>query len=224
MFERSVGKHVVLAATLLLVGCGHPQQRVVDGYFGAINAGDNQTIGSFAAYKFDRKVDKWRIISSTEDATVDAPLPGLTQQLAAAQEKFDKAKKDMQLYANEHYNDYDQVKQLQAKGGKIPPNLAEMSSRLEEWGKTERELKRQMADSKAAAEAEKRLVQLSVGPEVKDIETLPADMTTKDLELGLTVGGQEQTWIMHLRKYEPKQSTGQRVISRWVIQNMEPKK
>ena len=42
------GTIVALALGLTLVGCGHPEQRVVDQYFGAVNQKDNQTLSSFA--------------------------------------------------------------------------------------------------------------------------------------------------------------------------------
>jgi hypothetical protein len=221
MLDRTFGRRLVLAAALGLVGCGHPEQRVVDQYFNAINAGDDQTVVSFAAYKFDKKVDKWRIVSAGPESKVDAPLPGLVQQLADAQQQYDAKKKDMQRFANERYNDYVEAQQLLNKGAKVPPKLADMAAKLEEWGKTEKELKVKMAQAKAAADAERRLVQLSWGPDVKDIDTVPAEMQTTDVQVALTVKGQEESWTMHLRKYTPKQASATRVISRWIVQSME---
>ena len=49
------GVFVVVAAAVV-VACGHAEQRVVDQYFGAVNQGDDQTLASFAAVKFDKKV------------------------------------------------------------------------------------------------------------------------------------------------------------------------
>lgn len=225
MLERRSGRRLMLvAAATLLVACGHPEQRVVDQYFGAINAGDDSTLLSFAAYKFEKKAERWKIVSTGPETTVEAPLPGLVKQAADAQAEHDAKKKDMQRYANEHYNDYEAVKQAQGKGAKVPPNLQEMATRLDEWSKTERELKKRIADARAAADAERRLMKLSTSGDDKDLDSLPADLLTKDLELTLTVNAQEEPWVMHLRRYNPKQSGGPRLISRWVVQAMEPKK
>ena len=64
-----------LAAAAFLTACGHPEKVVVDKYFQAVNAKDNQTLGSFASIDFDKKVDRVEIhktLSETKDA---APLP-----------------------------------------------------------------------------------------------------------------------------------------------------
>jgi hypothetical protein len=221
MFERTISRSLILTAMVALLGCGQPQQRVVDQYFGAVNAGDDATLGSFSAYKFTKKVGAWKILSATDERTVEAALPSLTQQLAAAQKDYDDQLKVMQSYAREHSDEYDQAKNLKS-GVKAPPKLAEMANRLDAWVKTERELKRKIADAKSAADAERKLVKLSWGAEATDIETTAADMVSRDLTLQLMVDGQPQVWTMHVRKYTPKQSTG-RGISRWIVQAMEPK-
>jgi len=225
MLERTSGRRLMLvAAAVGLVACGHPEQRVVDQYFGAINAGDNLTLLSFAAYKFEKKAERWKIVSSSAGSSVEAPLPDLVKQAADAQAQYDAKKKDMQRYANDHYNEYVDAQKLLGSGAKIPANLQEMAKRLEEWTKTERELKKHIAEARAGADAERKLVQLSLGPEVKDMDTLAADLLNKDLELSISVGGREESWIMHLRRYNPKQTGGPRLISRWIVQAMEPKK
>ena len=60
---RSVIRHllVLTGLGLALAACGHRDQRLVDQYFNAVNSKDNQTLGSFAAVGFDKKVDRWRI-------------------------------------------------------------------------------------------------------------------------------------------------------------------
>ena len=54
----------------------HPEKRVVDQYFNAVNAKDNQTLSSFAAVTFDKKVERWKIKSATpRDARAPPPCP-----------------------------------------------------------------------------------------------------------------------------------------------------
>ena len=222
--QRSVGTGIILAAALVLAGCGHPEQRVVDQYFGAVNAGDNQTITSFAAVKFDKKVEKWKIVAVSPEVTAEAPLPGLVKGLADAQTAYDTEKKQITRLANENYTDYQQVTEIEKKGGKIPANLQDMHDKLEGWKKRDKELKQQIMASTAAADAERRIVQLSMGSTVEGLDTVPADVASKDVELLLTVAGQPESWVMHLKKYTPKESSGQRVISRWAIAGLDPKK
>ena len=78
-----------------------------------------------------------------------------------------------------------------------------------------------MALSKEAVEKEKRSVARSVG-DVDDVESLQGEVTEKQIELDLTIGGQVQPYVMTLRKYELKRDAGPRVQSRWVIQNLQP--
>jgi len=57
------------------VACGHAEQRVVDQYFNAVNAQDTQTLSSFAAVKFDKKVQRWSIVQVQPETRGPAPLP-----------------------------------------------------------------------------------------------------------------------------------------------------
>ena len=65
------------------------------------------------------------------------------------------------------------------------------------------------------------MVARSIG-DVDDVETLKGDVTEKQIEVDLTINGQVQPYVMTLRKYDLKRDNGQRVISRWVIQNLQP--
>jgi len=57
MSMRGAALPLVLALSAL--GCqSHPEKGVVDQYFNAVNAKDSQTLSSFAAVSFDKKVDR----------------------------------------------------------------------------------------------------------------------------------------------------------------------
>ena len=72
-------------------------------------------------------------------------------------------------------------------------------------------------------EAERRDARLSVG-DLPDIETLTGEVTSMQIELLLTIAGQEQPYIMELKKYDLAQDGGQgRVISRWMVHDLRPK-
>ena len=76
---------VVVGAGLaaVAVACGHPDQRVVDQYFGALRQGDTQTLTSFARVQFDQKVDDWKIVASQPESQAPAPLPELLKKVQA---------------------------------------------------------------------------------------------------------------------------------------------
>ncbi len=67
-------KRGALLMALAVVACGHPEKRVVDQYFNAVNAQDNQTLSSFAAVKFDKKVDRWSIVSVSPETKAPATM------------------------------------------------------------------------------------------------------------------------------------------------------
>ena len=77
---------VAAAAVLALLGaaCGHPEKSVVDQYFNAVNAKDTQTLSSFAAVTFDKKVDRWTIKQTISEDKKPAPLPDLVQKAKEA--------------------------------------------------------------------------------------------------------------------------------------------
>jgi hypothetical protein len=131
-------------------------------------------------------------------------------------------KKAAGAYSLEKYSDIDKVKELQKANKPVPAGLSKVA---EEWGKfndKDRDLKHQVADAKAAVEREKRNVALSVG-QLEDVEKLTGEMVQKQLDLSLTIAGEAKPYVMQLRKYELAGGTGQRMVARWVIQELKPK-
>src|SRR5438093_3852368 len=98
-------------ALLALAACGHRDQRLVDQYFNAVNAKDNQTLSSFAAVGFDKKVDRWRIVKEEDEEKTTMPLTELVNK----QKELDKAvadnKKAATAYSMDHYAEVDQVRE-----------------------------------------------------------------------------------------------------------------
>ena len=79
------------AVALAAVACGGTEKTVVDQYFNAVKAKDNQTLSSFAAVTFDKPVESWKITRrqrGAEDArdgsrSWSAKVKDLEAQLAA---------------------------------------------------------------------------------------------------------------------------------------------
>ena len=118
----------VLAAGALSAACGGgPESRVVDQYFNALRANDNTTLSSFAAVAFDKKVDAWKIKSSTPETRSPATLPELAKKVSDLEAELAANKKAAGAYSLENYADIDKVKELQRAGKPIPANLKDVA-------------------------------------------------------------------------------------------------
>jgi hypothetical protein len=220
----ALGIIVALAVAGLSVACGHPEQRVVDQYFNAVNAQDNQTLASFAAVKFAKKVDRWKIVSTTEEQRTPAQLPSLVAKVTELDLAFADNKKAYLGYFNANPKEVSTVQDLLKKeNAKIPPNLQTYAAEWQKFTQKERELKKGLAEAKDAVEREKHNVSLSLG-NLEDIETLTGEMVTKTVELVLTIAGEPKGYVMGLRKYDMQGTGVARVVSRWVISSLEEKR
>jgi hypothetical protein len=224
MQPRAALRGVLLAtATVVSVACGHPEQKVVDQYFAAVNQGDDQTLASFAAVKFDKKVQTWSITDPGEEKRVPAELPNLVKKFSDTEAAIADNKKAYNTYFLDHPKEVDQVRDLLKKDGPIPPSLKKYGDDWKAFTEKERDLKKQLVDAKAAVDKEKRAVSLSVGA-VDDVESMTGEMITKSVGMNLTIDGTAKPYVMGLRKYEMSApgSTG-KPQGRWVVASLDPK-
>jgi len=213
----------VFALAVAAVACGGSEQRVIDQYFNAVKAQDTQTISSFAAVQFDKKADKWSIVQVMPETKAPAELPQLVQKVADIEKEIADNKKAASAFALENLTAWEQVQEARKKDAKVPARLQAVADEYENFSAKDRDLKKALAEAKDAVEAEKRDARLSVG-DLPDIETLTGEVTSKQIELLLTIAGQEQPYIMELKKYDLAQDGGQgRVISRWMVHDLRPK-
>ena len=220
MSMRGAALPLVLALSAL--GCqSHPEKGVVDQYFNAVNAKDSQTLSSFAAVSFDKKVDRWAIKDTLEEQTNKAPLPALAQKVKDLEAELAANTKAARGYNNDHYVELDQLKAMK-KDAPVPAKLQPVKAEWDKFSEKDRELKRAVAEAKAAVEKEKRSVLRSIG-QADDIESLDGEMKEKKIELDLTIDGQVRPYVMTVRKYDMKTGSGPRVVSRWVVQELTPK-
>ena len=212
-----------LFMALAVVACGHPEKRVLDQYFNAVNAEDNQTLSSFAVVRFDKKVDRWSIVSVSAETKSPATLPELAKKAKDIDKQIADNKKQAAAFAQENVTAWNQISDILGKNGKIPAKLQGVASEREKFNQNDRELKKAFAEAKEALDRERRNAQLSVG-QLTDLDNLPGEMTSKTYDLELTVAGNVQSYVMGLRKYD-LQPSGQagRVMSRWVVHSLEPK-
>ena len=204
MRERATALAVAVGLAVLAVACsGGAEKNVVNQYFNALAANDTNTLTSFAAVKFDKKVDDHKIVSVSEETRGPAPLPDLVLGQQELEATLAQNMKDARAWGNdlEVYPKLDRVRELQKDEKKIPSNLQPIADKWDEFNTKDRELKTQVSEAKRAVEIERRNAQLSVG-KVEGLDALAGEVITKSVDLELTIDGQAQPYVMGLRKYE----------------------
>jgi hypothetical protein len=211
----------VLGLSLAGAACGHPEKSVVDNYFNAVRAKDNQTLASFATARFERPVQAWAIKDTVEETTEPLPLPALAEKLKQAEAAQAANTKDARAYNLEHFAEIDQARDAKSKSKPVPAKVAPVAARWEEFNQKDRETKKAVAEARDALEKERRNMALSVGtPE--GLEGMQGEVKTKKIAVDITIEGQgSQPYVMTLKRYEVKRE-GPRIQSRWIIQSLQP--
>jgi hypothetical protein len=226
MRERTTALVVALGLAVVALGCGGGEEtRVVNQYFNALAADDTNTLTSFALVRFDQEVESWKVVSIGEETRGEAPLPGLVTQQQELETALAENLKDFRAWGNdlEIYPKLDEVKDLREKERAIPGRLQEIADTYDEYNAKDKELKTQVGDAKRAVAAERRNAKLSVG-DIEGLDSLTGEVVDKTVEVELTIDGQPKPYTMGLRKYELEgDGSGARMMSRWVVQNLDPK-
>jgi hypothetical protein len=200
---------LILAGVVLFAACGPAEKTVIDKYFGAVNRGDNQTLGSFATVGFDKQVDAWKIAGVGEAVEDDGPLPKLYQAVKDIEQKIAANKKEYRDYYYDHQAQVDQVIGINKKKGIIPSRLSSIAKDWDKYVQLERQLKDQLKQATDVMEAERRNVNASLG-EIADIETRESKRITKVVDLDLTIEGGVKPYAMTLSQYvlvDPEKQT-----------------
>lgn len=220
MSERAARAAVVVA--LAVAGCGGGEKTVVDNYFNAVRAGDNQTLSSFAAVSFSEPVETWRIESSRDEAAVPVTLPALAARVKEVEAQIAANKKEAGAYQMQKWADIQKVNELKQKGSAVPAALSSVQGQWESFTQKNRDLAKQLAAAKADLEREKRTARLSVG-DLDGLEEMQGEVLVKHVDLQVTSKGQAKPYVMTLKKYEIKRDQGPRTMSRWVVQDLKPR-
>jgi len=207
---------------LLAAGCGGgSEEKLIDQYFKAVRAKDNQTLSSFAAARFERDVQSWSIKGAVEENKEPLPLPELLRKLRDSEAALNQNAKDYKAYYQAHPNEVEQVRNL-AREAKVSAGLQSTHAEWQKFTQREKELKKTVAETKDQVEREKRTMALSVG-QINDMESLQGEVETKKVEVNLTIDGQAQPYLVTVRRYNVKRESGPPVMSRWMVQTVAPK-
>lgn len=224
MRERATAVAVALGLAMAGLACTSAESNVVNQYFTALRANDQNTLTSFAMVAFDQKVDDWKVVSVGPETKTPATLPDLVKKHKDLEAQLAANTREARAWGNDLaiYPKLDQVRELEKAGKKIPANLEPIHEKWTQFNEKDRELKRQVSEAKAAVEREKRNTALSVGQH-DDIETLTGEVISKDVAVDLTIDGQVKPYVMTLRKYDVTGGSGPRMVSRWVVQSLDPR-
>ena len=223
MNDRRAAISIIAGLTLAVAACGDPTKSVVDNYFRAIQAEDNQTLASFAVVSFDKKVDAWKVVQFHPESRSPATLPELAAKVKQIDADLAENKKAYNAYFLDNPAEVDQVRELLRAGEDIPKKLTEVAEDWQQFVAKEKELKRVLAEARDAAAKEKKNVTLSVG-QAEKVDQLKGEAVSKDVDLTLTINGQPENYTMKLRKYElESDGSGARAMSRWIIFALQEK-
>jgi hypothetical protein len=173
--------------------------------------------------EFDKKPERWTIKGGSDPQKSPVTLPALVKKVKDLEAEVAANKKAFSAYALDHYAELDQVKEARKKGQPVPAKYAAAAAEWDKSTEKDRELKKALANAQAAVEKERKSVIRSVG-QVEDVDNLDGEVIDKTIDVDVTVQGQTQPYVMTVRKYELKRdAAGGRVMSRWVVQNLQPK-
>jgi hypothetical protein len=223
MSHRAPRPIVALLLAAAAAACGGGEKKVVDNYFNAVKAKDNQTLSSFAAVEFNEPVQSWKVQGARDEATAPATLPQLSTRMKDLEAQVAANKKAASAYSLQKFGDIQKVNELKQKGSPVPAALSPVAAEWDKFNQTDRDLKKQLAAAKMELEKEKRAARLSVGA-LDDLDALQGEVHTKQVDVDVTSNGQTKPYVMTLRKYELKREAGgPRPMSRWIIQDLKPK-
>lgn len=222
MSDRAARSVAALALAAAAACGGGSESQVVDNYFNAVRAKDNQTLSSFAAVNFTEPVQSWKVLGTREEPASPATLPQLSARLKALEAEIAANKKAASTYSLQRFADIQKVNDLKQKGSAIPAALTSVAGEWEKFNQKDRDLKKQLTAAKQELEKEKRAARLSVG-DLDDLEDLPGEVQTKHVDVEVTGNGQPRQYVMTLRRYDLTRQQGARPNSRWVVQDLKPK-
>jgi hypothetical protein len=212
----------IAGAALMAAACGGGETQVVDNYFNALRAGDNQTLSSFAAVTFSEPVDSWKVTATRNEPPSQSTLSQLAARLRDLETELAANKRGYGAYHAQRWQEIQRIAEIRQKNGVVPASLSSVASEHDKYQQTDKDLKKQIAAAKADLEKERRAVRLSVGDQ-QDLDQLQGDIETKVVDVDITSKGQTRPYVMTLRRYNLKRDQGPRVMSRWVVQDLKPK-
>jgi hypothetical protein len=104
----------------------------------------------------------------------------------------------------------------------VPANLQASAAAFDKATHQDGELKKQLAQTKAELEKERRAMTKSVG-QLDSVDGITGQVLSKTVDVDLSMKDEKPApYVMTLRRYE-LQREGPRSVSRWVVTDIKPR-
>jgi len=225
---------LVAGTFAFLMGCsGGAEQKILDDFFRAARLRDNTTLGNFATVSFDPRTDgsvqKFTVVSVSEERVRPIPLKQFAQQLADAKAADEKFSAEKLAYQKANIAVIDRVTRAQAAGTAIAAKDKAVADAWSKWGsdaathnKAVSDAQRQLGNDRGVAE-----LSLARSAAATDVTTLDGEMAAKDIVIDATVRQADgstasKTLKAVVSRAKMKDANGQEIVGRWIITALGP--
>ena len=171
--------------------CGHPEKSVVDYYFNAVNAKDNQTLSSFATVRFERPVQSWAIKDTLGGDHEPLPPAGLGREgEGGGGGAWPTTPRTPGAYNLDHFADIDEVRDAKSKGRPVPAKLAPVATQWEEFNQKDRDSEEGGRRGQGRRWRRRSATWRSPWAPPEDLEGMQGEVMTKKIVVDVTIEGQ----------------------------------
>ena len=219
---------------MLIVACsGGAEQKILDDFFRASRLRDNTTLGNFATVSFDPRTDgavqKFDVVSISEERVRPLPLKQYAQQLAdakAAEEAFSAQKR---AYQNANIAVIDRVTKAQASGKAVAPKDKAVADAWAKWTSDAATHNKAVSDAQRQLGANSGIAELSMARSAvaSEVTSLEGAVASKDVVINATVRQPDgatttKTLKAVVSRATMKDASGKDVVGRWIITALGP--
>ena len=232
--RRMISDPLVAGTFAFLMGCsGGAEQKILDDFFRAARLRDNTTLGNFATVSFDPRTDgsvqKFTVVSVSEERVRPIPLKQFAQQLADAKAADEAFSAEKLAYQKANIAVIDRVTRAQAAGTAIAAKDKAVADAWSKWGsdaathnKAVSDAQRQLGNDRGVAE-----LSLARSAAATDVTTLDGEMAAKDIVIDATVRQADgstasKTLKAVVSRAKMKDANGQEIVGRWIITALGP--
>ena len=217
---------VVSAAVLGLLACmGGIEKQLLSRFFVSCGAGDNATVANISLVQFPGVCESWEILEIGPERSEPFRVPELRRQIAEAKHERDLQYERGKNFLEDNYNSIEKI-QIQLEENPDHEFTRQLGDVQVAWEKTiqeRKDLERKMQDIKRDLERELRIVSMTMmsSPEIKGLD---GNVTTKEVLLNVTTGGEEKPFAFILQKYNLiNKEDDKAAASRWIIIDIQEK-
>ena len=235
MTRRRSASYAVLTGTLaLVIGCsGGAEQKVLDDFFRASRMRDNTTLGNFATVSFDPRTDgvvqKFSVVSMSEERVRPLPLKKMADDLAAAKAADEAFSAQKKAYQNANIAVIDRVSKAQAAGKAIAAKDKAVADAWAKWSADATAHTKAVSEANRQLNANRGVAELSLARAAAggDVTALDGELASKDLVIDATVwapDGSTSTKPMKavVQRAKMKDAIGQETTGRWILTALGP--